>query len=86
MKIIKYFVLTLIVLFLAFLGITATLPKEYFVERSIEINAPQQIVFSQVVDFEAWQKWNPWNDMDANIEIIYGDRKKRDLKEKTNCL
>ncbi|MFO7724800.1 MAG: SRPBCC family protein, partial [Oceanipulchritudo sp.] len=28
----------------------------------------------QVVDLEAWQEWNPWNEVDPDIEIIYGER------------
>ena len=49
------------------------LPKAYYVERSVEINAPANAIYAQVSDLEAWQEWNPWNIMDPEIVVSYGE-------------
>lgn len=75
MKIVKWLIALVAVLFVLFLVITFFLPKSYTVERSMEIDAPAELIYSQVVDLEMWQEWNPWNEMDPEIAIEYGETK-----------
>ena len=73
MKFVKWLIGLVAFLLGLFVLITFFLPKEYSLERSIEINAPAALVFSQVVDLEAFQAWNPWNEMDPDMLIEYGE-------------
>jgi len=72
MKLVKWIIVVVVVLLAAFLGITALLPKDYLVERETVIAAPMEQIFSQVVDLEAWQEWNPWSKLDPAMVIEFG--------------
>jgi hypothetical protein len=73
MKTVKWLILGVAVLLLLFLTITFFLPRTYSVERTATIKAPADVIFGQVSDLEAWQEWNPWNSLDPDIEVSYGD-------------
>ncbi|NDV61853.1 SRPBCC family protein [Puniceicoccales bacterium CK1056] len=73
MKIVKWLIALVALLLGLFVLITFFLPTEYEIERSTEINTPAELVFSQVVDLVAWQEWNPWNEMDPDMLIEYGE-------------
>ena len=47
------------------------LPGSYKVERSIEINAPMEIVYPLVYDPKAWARWGVWNRRDPGMKITY---------------
>ena len=40
------------------------LPDEVKVKRDILIDAPRERVFALVSDFNAWDQWSPWKQMD----------------------
>jgi uncharacterized protein YndB with AHSA1/START domain len=42
------------------------LPDEVIVQRQVQIDAPREKVFALVSDFNAWDKWSPWKEMDPN--------------------
>jgi len=73
MKAVKWIIISVAVLLGLFVGITFFLPKAYYVERSVEISAPVVVVYSQVVDLELWQEWNPWSVMDPDMAITYSE-------------
>lgn len=75
MKFVKWFIVAVAAILGLFVLITFFLPREYHVERSIEINAPALLVFTNVADLEAWQKWNPWNAMDPDMTVVFGEKK-----------
>jgi hypothetical protein len=58
-------ILTLIAL------IALVLPKEFAVERSIEINAPKSLVMEQTMDFKNFHIWSPWSKLDQNMELDF---------------
>lgn len=74
MKFVKWLIIGVAVLLGLFVLITFFLPTEYRIDRSVEINAPAEVVYSQVSDLEIWQEWNPWNEMDPDMLIEYGER------------
>jgi uncharacterized protein YndB with AHSA1/START domain len=43
----------------------------YRVERSVEIDAPANAIFEQLVDFHRWTAWSPWEDLDPNLHRTY---------------
>ena len=73
MKLVKWIIGLVAALFLMFLLITFFLPRSYSVERSILIEAPAPLIYSQVADLEAWQEWNPWGGMDPHMTVSYGE-------------
>jgi effector-binding domain-containing protein len=49
-------------------GLLAALfaPSSQTVTRSIKIEAPQKVVFSQIANFKKWPKWDSWYAKDTN--------------------
>lgn len=42
--------------------------KKYHIERSIEIEAPREVVFEQIRLIKNYEKWSPWHDLDLNMK------------------
>lgn len=43
----------------------------YVVERKATINAPRQVVFDRIANFERWPEWSPWEELDPDMEKTY---------------
>ncbi|WP_420319149.1 SRPBCC family protein [Ekhidna sp.] len=43
------------------------------VERSIKINAPIQVVYPAINDFNKWVKWSPWLIMDPDAKVTIAE-------------
>ena len=71
MRVLKLAVLILLALVVVVVGIGAFLPKDFRVERSIEMNATPEAVFDQVNTLKSWSAWSPWVARDATIENTY---------------
>lgn len=68
MRGLKVTVLVLLGLIVVVVGIGAFLPKDFRVERSIEIDASPEVVFDQVNALENWKAWSPWIARDPSIQ------------------
>ncbi len=68
LKIIGIVILVLIVL-IVLLGLI--MPKDYHIERSAEIKAPQEMIFKYVKYFKHTQEWSPWKDYDPDMVMSY---------------
>jgi uncharacterized protein YndB with AHSA1/START domain len=55
-----------------FVVVVATRPATYTVERSATVAAPPATVFALVDDFQAWERWSPWEDLDPNMKRTFG--------------
>ena len=53
---------------LAILAIAATKPNNFIVQRSTEIAAPAEAVFSLIDDFHKWRDWSPWEGLDPDLK------------------
>jgi effector-binding domain-containing protein len=73
MKILKAMGLVLAGLFFLIVLISLFLPSNCHVERSIIIEKDVAIPFGIVKDFREWDKWSPWNDIDANMTKTYSE-------------
>ncbi|MEM6963746.1 MAG: SRPBCC family protein [Bacteroidota bacterium] len=49
------------------------LPEKYTVEKSIHINAPQEIVFEQVNDLSSWKHWSYFANLDTEWKVDFGN-------------
>lgn len=47
------------------------LPKTSHVERSVEIKAPAEELFSQVNNLRNFVIWSPWSEKDPNLEQVF---------------
>lgn len=54
------------------LGIAATRPSHYHIERSATIAAAPATVFGLVNDLHRFPDWSPWQKLDPAMKITYG--------------
>jgi hypothetical protein len=71
MRILKLAALILLALVVVVVGIGALLPKDFTVERSIEMNTSPEVVFDEVNSLRKWGAWSPWLARDPSIENTY---------------
>lgn len=53
--------------------VAAVLPSSSFVERTVVIDAPVEVVFDQVNDLKKNFNWSPWVEYDPDMEVEWGD-------------
>ena len=68
---IKKISIGLLVLIGGVLGFAATRPDTYEVTRTITVNAPGEIVFSQIGNFKNWAQWSPWEKLDPGMQKTF---------------
>ena len=71
MKILKIVGIVIISILILLLIISFFLPSKVQVERSIEIDAPQETIFAQVNSLKNWEHWSPWELNDPNMESTF---------------
>ena len=49
------------------LGLAATKPGNFAVQRSVIIKAPPEKIIALVGDFHQWASWSPWELLDPNM-------------------
>lgn len=69
MKLLKYLLFTLIGLGLLWLAMSLFAKKSYRIERSLEIDAPRDIVREQLRLYKNFTNWSPWHYKDPNMKI-----------------
>lgn len=72
MKFLKRFVLLILVLVLAAIGIAYVLPESTHVDRSVRIDAPPATVFPYVNSFREFNEWSPWATKDPDTRYTFG--------------
>jgi len=73
MKILKWVVITLLVIVGVLLIFSATQPNQIKVKESIVINATSPMIYNEIVDFKTWNNWSAWNQMDSNMTNEYSE-------------
>jgi len=71
MKVLKKILTSLIVIGLLFVIIAYFLPRRVHIERSLTMEAPARVIFTQVNDFHCWDKWSVWNQKDPTMQLNY---------------
>lgn len=68
MKALKIFLYIILGLVAFIIGLGLFGKSDYHIERSIEIDAPREIVYEQVRYFKNFPKWSPWQSLDPNMK------------------
>src|SRR5689334_2697956 len=55
-----------VVVLAVLIGVVATRPAEFKVERHESVLAPAGLPYEQVADFHKWKGWSPWAKLDPN--------------------
>ena len=71
MKILKYILLLLLLVFIASSVFVATLNPNYNIVRIKVINAPKSVVFSYVNDFKNWEEFGEWKQENPSVNFKY---------------
>jgi carbon monoxide dehydrogenase subunit G len=53
------------------LALIATRPDDFRIERSAQINAPPEAVFSIINDLSQWGRWSPYDKRDPNMKKTF---------------
>jgi hypothetical protein len=64
--------IAIVVLAVVLIGVVATRPATYHVERSATIDAQAATVFPKINDFHNWKEWSPWEKLDPNMTTEFG--------------
>lgn len=72
MKVLKIILAVIAVIFLLVFSGSLFLSKTYHLERSIEVNAPAESLFSLVGELRSWPEWSPWFELDPEMRVTYG--------------
>jgi uncharacterized protein YndB with AHSA1/START domain len=60
-----------VILLAALLGIAATKPDTFRVERATTVQAPPEKIFPLINDFHGWSSWSPWEKVDPAMKRTY---------------
>jgi hypothetical protein len=47
-------------------------PDSFAVERRIDINAPPEKIYANLIDFKQWAEWSPWEKLDPKMTKTLG--------------
>ena len=53
------------------LGLAATKPDTFSLQRATTIHAPPEKIFAYINDFHQWSAWSPWEKIDPNMQRTY---------------
>jgi hypothetical protein len=72
MKIFKWVCINLVVLAAILYSLGVALPRQYYLERSILVNASPRTVFSHVDDLRGWPTWAAWTADSTAANVAFG--------------
>ena len=75
-KALKVVLIVLAVAVAAVLGLAATKPDSFSVQRSTSIKAPPEKIAAVLSDFRAWEAWSPWERIDPKMKRTYSGEPK----------
>jgi DNA gyrase inhibitor GyrI len=69
MKTIKYILLLMLILIIGFSIYIAVQPNSFDITRTKTINAPQSVVYNNIIDFKNWEAWSSWKEENPETVI-----------------
>lgn len=76
MKTLKFIILLLLVLIIGFAIYIAVQPNSFEVTRTKTINAPQSVVYNNIIDFKNWEAWNSWVEAKPETKVMLPEQTK----------
>jgi uncharacterized protein YndB with AHSA1/START domain len=67
----KIIAIVIVVLIAVALGLAATKPDTFRVQRVATIKAPPAKVFALLDDFRQWGQWSPWEKLDPDLKRTF---------------
>ena len=74
MKLIKYVIFLILLFIIGGAIFFGTNDRKFDVSETKVINAPAEMIYDQVKDFNNWQNWAPWLQIDPNIQISQSEK------------
>jgi effector-binding domain-containing protein/uncharacterized protein YndB with AHSA1/START domain len=74
MRILKYFLILVLIVLVAASIYLASLDGTYDVKRTRLIKADPEVVFNDLNDYRNWAEWGPWYEQDSTIAVTYSDK------------
>jgi effector-binding domain-containing protein len=74
MKTLKYILLLLLILVIGFSIYIAVQPNSFDITRTKTINAPQSVIYNNVIDFKNWEAWSSWVEEKPETVITLSDK------------
>ncbi len=76
MKVLKFVLFLLLMLFIGLAIYIAIQPNNYQVTRTRNIKAPVEQVYNNVIDFKNWETWSSWIEKNPNTKLTYPEQTK----------
>ncbi|EDP71688.1 hypothetical protein FBALC1_04352 [Flavobacteriales bacterium ALC-1] len=76
MKALKYILLLLLIVIIGFSIYIAVQPNSFEVTRTKTINAPQSVVYNNIIDFKNWEAWNSWVEAKPETKVMLPEQTK----------
>jgi len=76
MKIFKYTVFLLLIVFIGAAIYIAVQPNYFEVQRSRTMNVPVSMIYENVIDFKTWETWSSWIEEKPETQITYAELSK----------
>ena len=67
----KKLLIGLVVVLAMFVGVVATQPDTFTVERTGTVPGTPDVAFALVNDFHHWEQWSPWGKRDPNQKTTF---------------
>ncbi len=77
MKVLRIILVLLGLLVVLFLGVGLFGPTGMDVSHTKVVKAPMSSVYEQVIEFKNWPNWSPWQEMDPEMKVTYGENGSR---------
>ncbi|AIY42926.1 hypothetical protein LT85_3768 [Collimonas arenae] len=67
----KTIAIIIVVALAAILGLAATRPDNFRVQRSVSIKAPPEKIFALIENFHSWASWSPYEKLDPGMQKTF---------------
>ncbi|HLV15036.1 MAG TPA: GyrI-like domain-containing protein [Xanthomarina sp.] len=76
MKALKYILFLILTLIIGLTIYIAVQPNSFEIKRTRTIEAPTQVIYNNVIDFENWEAWSPWTEKNNETKVTLGEKTK----------
>ncbi|MFC4720831.1 SRPBCC family protein [Geojedonia litorea] len=76
MKAFKFLLFLLLILIIGLSIYVAVQPNSFEVTRERTIEAPEAVIYNQLIDFKNWEAWSPWIEKNPNTKVTYSEQTK----------